>query len=150
MKIKQIMPAPPGWVVVTMQLVSRGEQGDVVYPRASPVLALALVFDDVEVDGIVVPLAQEHGGDGRLCPTSQESNMFPADTPMEFFLDDAEREAERINEVRKGNNSQSPPVRAMILDATVRRARDQADLKELVDQLRKDGRYFGEPSSSDR
>jgi hypothetical protein len=142
MKIKQIMPAPQGWVCVTMQLTSLQGQ-DVVYPRAEPVLALALAFDEVEDEGVVVPLAQCEFGDSVLVvPTNyQDRRLVQGDTSMTVFLEEAEREAERVTTLRRLTHPDALAVKAMIPDPAGC-APERSEMDALVRKLRDEGRVF--------
>lgn len=132
MKIKQIMPAPTGYVIVTMVLAQTPE-GEMVYPKPRPVVALALCFDDVETDGIVMPLAAPD--DGQIMLVEDGAYMVPATTSMAVFIAEAEEEAERINALRKANGVTARPVKGVIRDPLSRERQQQDDLlKELRDQ----------------
>jgi hypothetical protein len=144
MKIKQIIPAPPGWLCVTLKIENFQDQS-IVYPQAQPVLALALAFDEVETDGVFVPIAQDDFGDSKLVVPYERRRMVPSDTPLELFINEAEEEAERVTALRREKNPDAKAVRAMILDRTVDRARKRADLERLMQKLRDEGRYFTFP-----
>lgn len=102
-KIKQIIPATPGFQLVEFHLSNPAGGKSSIQIRASPVVAWALCVDEENPDGVVHPLAPPHPEDGgAACMYVKDEVILchPGGDPDDFAIE-AEAEALRIEAIRK-------------------------------------------------
>lgn len=102
-KIKQIVPATPGFQLVEFHLSNPAGGASTIQIRATPVLLWALCTDDENPDGMVHALAPFHpddGGSTYMYVRDDAVLCHPGGDPDDFAIE-AERAALTVEVLRK-------------------------------------------------